>query len=449
MKKILLSILLTSITAFAYSQGWQYVGTASISTVTGSSGYLYFGDLEFNTDGNIFVSFWDNSNKLHMAKYDGTSWKKMPSPGNKKANYVDIEVHDSDYYIGYATTFSNGVSYGFVEKYDNASGKWSQLGDSILLGSASLDLILDNNGVPTLLNGLKKALSNKEIYQYSSGAWKSVYTLPNSSPSIYQENSAIFDSKNKLIIGTGGYVTSPSFSYYLAINSFDGTSTTPVGDTLRFSGGNLRIKLDKNDVPYLLLNPGFAKFSAFKLNGSKWNEVGDTAGAKKVGTMYYTDISKDEQIVFSTLDLTFTGKSFYFFDNGTRYDMDTFKSSAISDLVIPKGTNTVYAMVQTAHGYGVIKHEVSKTTGIDNVNSTAEMVQVYPNPSTGSFTLSFRGMKGNASIRIYNMNGQVVYQNMADMSTNIVVNELHTPGLYMIEILGRDGSASRSKIIIR
>ncbi len=449
MKKILTSFLLSIISVFAYGQGWQYVGTASINTVTGSSGYLYFGDLEFNTDGTIFVGFWDNSNQMHMAKYDGTSWKKMPSPGIAKGNGVDIEVHDSDYYFGYVTTFNNGQSYAYVKKYDNAKGTWSKLGDSIWLGSGAMDLLLDNNGVPTVLNGLKKAFSNKEVFQYSNGAWKSVYTIPNSSPSIYSENSAAFDSKNNLVLPTGGYVTSPSFSYFTAVNKTDFSTSTPIGDTLYFSGGNTRIKLDSKDVPYMMMNPGFAKFAAYKLKGSKWDFIGDTAGEKKVGIMYTTDISKDGQVAFSTLDLSLTGKAFYFLENGTRYNMDTFKTYSIADMVIPKGTNTVYAMVQTAHGYGVIKHDVTKTTGIANINSPEESFEVYPNPSNGSFTLSGEGLKNNSSIRIYNMNGQMVYQDNTNMRGNVTINDLHTPGLYLIEIMGKDGSAGRSKLIIR
>src|SRR5258706_713063 len=108
--------------------------------------------MEIDSAGNVLVGYWEYQGKLSFAKYDGTSWTQLPSPGTFPVSSVDIETHGTDYYMAYWAVRGTNY-YGFVRKYDGSSS-WSYIGDSILIGGvgqgASFYFLLDNNGVPTI-----------------------------------------------------------------------------------------------------------------------------------------------------------------------------------------------------------------------------------------------------------------------------------------------------------
>ena len=177
MKKTFTQFLLSATLMIAFgnkifSQNWQYVGLPNINNSIGWNTYLYWGDMEINSAGDVFVGYYQNSSgaaSVNFAKYDGSSWTQFPAITSFTANAVDIEVRGADYYLAYARVKS-GNMYAYVQKY-NGSG-WTQIGDSLLLGNSGsggyFEFLLDNAGVPTVLGAVSAPLlANKQMVQYN------------------------------------------------------------------------------------------------------------------------------------------------------------------------------------------------------------------------------------------------------------------------------------------
>lgn len=84
--------------------------------------------------------------------------------------------------------------------------------------------------------------------------------------------------------------------------------------------------------------------------------------------------------------------------------------------------------------------EVSTATGIKNINSTAGGLRVYPNPTTGHFTLSFSGSPATGTIEIYNMLGAKVYAstNQLLQTTNEIDISAQPAGIYFVTVQNGD-----------
>jgi hypothetical protein len=332
--------------------------------------------------------------------------------------------------------------YGFVRKYDGSS--WPIIGDSILIGGvgqgASFDFLLDNNGVPTIVGIQKAAFGNKTVKQFSGGSWNITYEIPNSTSSIYKDGSAMFDAANKLFCGLGGVNilnVAPYIQYYTLGLKIDGNSSSIVGDTIFSGSGTNQFKIDSTGQAYLLFNNvAQSTFFAYKLNGSTWTVISDTAGA--IGGMQNEDISNDGKVVFNASTINNLEKSIFQYGNNSRSRMDSLNIegqivSAVSDIKVYHGY--VYALILEIKtgiisGYSVMRHKLSEgETGINETNSTNTSFLIYPNPTTGKFVIDSQLSSGEISV--YNLLGEKILQQ--DMSTTIDLS--NSPrGVYFVKI---------------
>jgi hypothetical protein len=299
--------------------------------------------------------------------------------------------------------------------------------------------------------------ANKEIKQYTGGNWTTICTLAGSAASVFQENSGVFDSQNKLYCMTSGYVVTPTFKYYSVVHKIDGAARSTVGDTLYCGAINsVRIKADAGDVPYLCFNAISAtRVMAYKLEGNAWKFLADTT--KNIGTMYSADITASGKVVFYTLEFTEARKT-YFYENSALVKMDTFNTTgivgAVHDLIIPAGSNDVYALVLeiktgAVSDLSVMKHAVSGSgsSSVYKMSGTDKRFTVYPNPSNGEFYISRTAANGEGlQVGIYNLNGQLVHDQWLESSEQPIHTNLET-GVYLVKTSGENG-VSVQKIII-
>lgn len=465
MKKIYLSLMMSFFIATSFAQNWQYVGTPHLNQTVSTSTYLYSPDLEFNAAGEVFVGYYDYAGNIYFAKSNSGSWLQLPAPGyypgspGTTIQAVDVEVKDGSYYIAYSRTIvitSVAYTYCYVKKYNGTS--WTQLGDSMLLASgAGFDFLLDTNEVPTVLGFVAPGFNaDKQMVQYSGSSWVSVCTLTGTGATIFNESSCIFDSQNKLYCATGGYVTSPSFQYFTLVNKIDAGVRTIVGDTIWSMSSNSKMKVDASGVPYLCFHHAtLSRVMAYKLNGNLWSFIADTTNGN-IGSMLDADITGSGTIAFSTLNSN-TYRSVFYYENSTHYAMDSINVSGVglagvSDLVIPAGSGDVYVLVAeikpgVISDLSVLKH--SLVIGIDDVQSSDETISVYPNPSTGNFTLNAHSLKGSGTIKIFDTNGQLVYDRSFNGSNNIVVSGLQSGGVYFLELKNKEGVSKHCKLVVQ
>src|SRR5665213_15813 len=182
------------------AQNWQYVGAPYINNTLVTIDAIDIPDMEIAPNGDILVAYTEGTSDpkdMRVALYSGGTWTQLASPGNFHAvSLVNVAMQGSNYYFAYSTLISN-KEYAFVMKY-NGSNAWNQIGDSLLIGSAGVyffDLLLDNNGVPTVLGVVANTTqgTDRQVVQYNGTAWTSVLTIVGSSSSVFIENSAAFD----------------------------------------------------------------------------------------------------------------------------------------------------------------------------------------------------------------------------------------------------------------
>lgn len=112
------------------------------------------------------------------------------------------------------------------------------------------------------------------------------------------------------------------------------------------------------------------------------------------------------------------------------------------DMNLTLSESTLYGMTGGGgiYGYGVIvKLDTSAVAGINNISATKGLINVYPNPSTGQFTIAFN-TPVTGTIEIYDITGQRVYQQTIQ-SKNTEINLSGQPaGMYFYRALTNAGS---------
>ena len=76
------------------------------------------------------------------------------------------------------------------------------------------------------------------------------------------------------------------------------------------------------------------------------------------------------------------------------------------------------------------------------------LFNVYPNPSNGEITVSVVGSLGNGQVRIYDMNGRLIYNKSVELQGNVSINAIGlSKGVYVMNITSDSGNYI-SKLII-
>lgn len=87
-------------------------------------------------------------------------------------------------------------------------------------------------------------------------------------------------------------------------------------------------------------------------------------------------------------------------------------------------------------------------TGIEDHGTPEASIIVYPNPSTGAFTLNYPEGKGEYQLTIYDLMGRMIERRTLNLDSEKKANfEIKTRGMYIVT-LQNEGSAHTQKIIV-
>ena len=124
------------------------------------------------------------------------------------------------------------------------------------------------------------------------------------------------------------------------------------------------------------------------------------------------------------------------------------------DLSEWKGMSNVQIMFESYNGYGnnmyIDNFSITgELSGTEEINSHSEGISVFPNPSTGNFTLEM-GNFSDSEVSVYTINGVRVYNHQTIARHNVVSMDLsHLPkGIYILEVRNQEGSYI-NKLMIR
>ena len=88
-------------------------------------------------------------------------------------------------------------------------------------------------------------------------------------------------------------------------------------------------------------------------------------------------------------------------------------------------------------------------TGIDNITSNTG-INIYPNPSNGTFTVTLSGTTDKSTMEVYNMLGQQVFVHSLTLGNNNMEMGDRSNGVYMYRILSDTGELiGQGKLIIQ
>lgn len=89
---------------------------------------------------------------------------------------------------------------------------------------------------------------------------------------------------------------------------------------------------------------------------------------------------------------------------------------------------------------------IGDVTSVDDVFGAEALFELYPNPGTGVFHI--RGFGGNYTLKVYDLSGRIV-QTLAGQASMQIDLSLCENGIYLVELLGDDGSRGVKKIVLQ
>jgi type IX secretion system substrate protein len=183
--------------------------------------------------------------------------------------------------------------------------------------------------------------------------------------------------------------------------------------------------------------------------GTTWNAVSKGIALPSMGVTYYIRLQR----ISSTL-----GKINLFTDPARTIQApgspQTFViTSAVTGLsyvqhgAIPQGfyTRTLTGTLKNLDICDSIA--TAPTTGINKLSSVSNTINIYPNPSNGSFIIETNATT-KQTIQMYDVNGKLVLSQIINDKTNIDAGSLNE-GIYNISIISNEGVVNKRLIIVR
>ncbi|HET6225609.1 MAG TPA: T9SS type A sorting domain-containing protein, partial [Bacteroidia bacterium] len=88
-----------------------------------------------------------------------------------------------------------------------------------------------------------------------------------------------------------------------------------------------------------------------------------------------------------------------------------------------------------------LKFEI--TAGISSNEISAKTFNCFPNPANDLLKLDLHDLKNIQSIRVINMQGQLVYSGPANALTNEIDISTFSPGVYLIQVKSESGISTQ------
>jgi hypothetical protein len=381
-----------------------------------------------SADGNTIIVGWFIPGTqpcfTTIYKWNGTAWIQSIEWGCEASSYISVSISPDGNTIAYGDPYANvGNGYVNVYQWNQSTSAWVLKGNTI-------------NGSKKSLFGTSVALSADANTIAIGAPYFSTYT---GQIKVYQWNASSSDWKLKgaEINGTTTY------DHWGNI-----VSLSADGNTL-ISGGDGQSK----DL--------IACVRGFRYDGTNWVQKGSTF--RTVLTDIYVSIlvslSDDGNRILTSVyggensksakKIKWDGKDW------AQIGSDIVTTGSINCLAIaPAGNRMIIGNIFNITEYDECTDQlppVGIAEVFQNTNSNKDYpISLYPNPSTGSFTV--KADKGNDidKVEVYNVMGQVMYSASFEHKTNETTINLNQnqSGIYFVKVTS-EGQQSTMRLLLQ
>jgi len=397
MKKIFKFLLLCSLFSNqSIAQQWSLVGAKAFSDGEAYDQHVLI------VNETPYVAFSDaaNGNKASVMKFDGSAWVNVGQAGftQARSDVISIDTDNGVPWVALEDVMLN--SKITVMKFDG--GNWSTVGKPGFNSGGMTNVIhLDvENGTPFAAYRDYGASYKASVMKFDGNNWVSLGQQGFS--------GGTYDAYSGLAVYGGvPHVAAWDSEGKATVYKFSGSAWDALGNR-NFSTGQasyLNIKFSSTGTPFVVFKDAGKsnKASLMKLNGSNWVQVGDACSS---GTATYTSLA--------------------FSADGSPFVAYRDEASMRRTTVMKYGTVT----------------RLNETAG-------KEMVQIYPNPNNGIFTVEYSNLAANRNIEVINLTGQMIYSESpsSENKTRIVLTG-KPKGIYLVKIK-QGAEIFQKKIIVR
>lgn len=428
----------------AQMYGWSELGGLN---ALAANGVVYSVCSPAATGGNIYAGggftngVTDTSGKNYVAKYNSTTWSELGGLNALGVNKLIRSIcSDSSGNIYAAGGFEDDSVTYYVARYNGTT--WSELGGlNALAANNSISSICSDNSGNIYAAGAFTNSSNKYyVAKYNGTTWSELGGLNGLAASgpILSVCSPAAAGGN---IYTSGYFTNGSGNEYVA--KYNGTSWSELGGANTLAA-NANINSLCTDTEGNIYAAGWftnvpGSCYVAKYNGTTWSELGGLNGLAANAGIYsiYSDASGN--IYAAGLFTNTSGKYYVAKYNGTSWSelggANALAANGPVECVHSDASGNIYAA-------GVFTNASGKTyvarygaiTGINEITPTGSM-NLFPNPTNNTVTISTGSVTSNAGIKVFNSTGEVVVEKSNQSGTQFILDlSKQSAGIYLVEL---------------
>lgn len=420
--------------------------------------------------------------RVQIFSYNGTSWiqkgNTIETSNHRGGESVSLSADGNIVCIGAIGSGTNGTNSGLVKVYQFNGSSWQQIGSNILgsepgaMFGTKVSISSDGNtfaaSAPNLSDDAGQNVGLVGIYSYNGTDWiqKGTDIIGTSDRRFFGRALNLDASGNIVIIGSGTSPAAGPGKGAVNVFSFDGTDWVLKGQEFVGTGNDgigisTAISADGNTIAYgAITSSEIGQVKAYSFNGTDWVQLGNDMNGENNEDMFGRAISMNASGTilaigaygFDISGATSAGKVIINQFDGwdwvqagqaitgeSAFDQIGFALELSSD------GNTFVVAKRPALVTGFV-YQINPPLSID----TPKLIDIslYPNPSTGNFSLDLGQNVDNIELKITTLLGQVIVSKHFSSTERIDNINIPYPGLYLISVSNKTERSQILKLII-
>jgi uncharacterized delta-60 repeat protein len=284
----------------------------------------------------------------------------------------------------------------------------------------------------------------------------------------FARDSEIDGNDRVVIVGDAKNGTDDNFAALRLLNTGELDTTFGNGGTTVFQGGPgtgtawaVAIQDDNSIVMggYSALFPAYYLVLRLNEDGSRDTTFGAAGEYKIDGSLTDLVLQSDGKIVgggngsgpqFSTFRLHSSGNADYSFGSGGYVQRNILFYDEVNTVAVqPDGKILAAGLAQNdtgPSGFAIERYLSSNTTGILSAQPTP-LIDVYPNPSTGSVNVTVEGVN-TWTLRVHDLLGRTVYREENISSSTHQIDRLKE-GMYVLQVVRGGKVVAVGKFVVK